>query len=196
MLKLLSLTIGALFALALSSTAQEWQIDAAHSSVSFKVRLMVIAWTQGSFNEFEGTIRFDTNDVKNGTVEMTVRIASIDTDNKKRDEHLRSPDFFDSDKYPTMSFRSRKVVPGREGEFQLVGDLIIKDVKREVVFECRSHGSVRDFMGQTRAGFTATATINRHDFGIKWSKNLDAGGLVVGDEVSITLEIEAVKAEN
>ncbi|MFH1374393.1 MAG: YceI family protein [bacterium] len=194
MLKVLSLTIGAILALAFSSTAQEWQIDAAHSSVSFKVRHMVIAWTQGSFNEFEGTIRYDTNDVKNGTAEMTVRIASINTDNEKRDEHLRSPDFFDNDKYPTMSFRSRKVVPGREGEFQLVGDLTIKDIKREVVFECRSHGSVQDFMGQTRAGFTATATINRNDFGIKWSKKLDAGGLVVGDGVSITLEIEAVKA--
>jgi polyisoprenoid-binding protein YceI len=126
---------------------------------------------------------------------LTVQIASIDTDNENRDKHLRSPDFFDAAKFPTMTFKTSKVVKGEGNKFQLVGDLTIKDVTKQVTFDCEFHGTVVDPQGGTRAGFSAEATINRQDFNIKWSNVLETGGLVVSDDVTIDLEIEAVKAK-
>jgi polyisoprenoid-binding protein YceI len=176
--------------------AEKWEIDVAHSSVGFSVRHMVVTKTHGKFNEFTGYIDFDGKNVENGSVEITAQIASIDTDNKKRDDHLRGPDFFDAEKFPTMTFKSKKVIKGSGSEFKLVGDLTIKDVTKEVTFDCEFNGVINDPMGNTHAGFSAVVKINRQDFNVKWSKSLDAGGLVVGDEVKINLEIEAVKTQS
>jgi polyisoprenoid-binding protein YceI len=176
--------------------AEKWEIDVAHSSVGFSVRHMVVTKTHGKFNEFTGYIDFDGKNVENGSVEITAQIASIDTDNKKRDDHLRGPDFFDAEKFPTMTFKSKKVIKGSGSEFKLVGDLTIKDVTKEVTFDCEFNGVINDPMGNTHAGFSAVVKINRQDFNVKWSKSLDAGGLVVGDEVKISLEIEAVKTQS
>jgi len=170
--------------------AADWTIDKAHSSINFSVRHLVISKTNGRFHDFDGEISFDGENWDKANAEMTVKIASIDTDNKDRDDHLRSPDFFDAAKYPDMVFKSKKVVKGEGKRFQLIGDLTIKDVTREVTFDCEFHG-IAEFMGTKKAGFTAQAKIDRKDFGMTWNKVLDAGGVAVGNEVTITLEIEA-----
>ncbi len=176
--------------------AEKWDIDIPHSSVGFSVRHMVVTKTHGKFNDFTGYIDFDGKNVEKGSVEITAQIASIDTDNKKRDDHLRNPDFFDAEKFPTMIFKSKKVIKSSGSEFKLVGDLTIKGVTKEMTFDCEFNGVINDPMGNTHAGFSAVVKINRQDFNVKWSKKLDAGGLVVGDEVKISLEIEAVKSKS
>ena len=185
-----------LLVLASLTRAEKWELDIPHSSVGFSVRHMVVTKTHGKFNDFTGYIEFDGKNVEKGSVEVTVQIVSIDTDNEKRDDHLRSPDFFDVEKFPAMTFKSKKVIKSSSSEFKLVGDLTIKDVTKEVTFDCEFNGLIDDPMGNTRAGFSAMAKINRQDFNVKWSQKLDAGGLVVGDEVKISLEIEAVKAKS
>lgn len=185
-----------LLVLASVARAEKWELDIPHSSIGFSVRHMVVAKVHGKFNDFSGQIDFDGKNLEKGSVTVNAQVASIDTDNKKRDDHLRSPDFFDAEKFPTMIFKSKKVIKGSGREFKLVGDLTIKDVSKEVTFDCEFNGLINDPMGNTRAGFSAEAKINRQDFNVKWSKKLDAGGLVVGDEVKISLEIEAVKAKS
>jgi polyisoprenoid-binding protein YceI len=182
-------------AIASGASAQSWDLDAAHSSVGFSVRHMVISKTTGKFNEFSGAVKFDGKNFAAGSVEITVQIASIDTDNEKRDDHLRSPEFFDAEKFATMNFKSKKVTAGEGNEFTIVGDLTIKGVTKEVEFAAEFNGAVDDPWGNSRAGFSAATEINRQDFGLTWSKTLEAGGLIVGDKVGITLEIEVVKSK-
>jgi polyisoprenoid-binding protein YceI len=178
--------------LALAATglqAAEWQIDAPHSSVQFKVSHLVISKVVGSFTDFSGKLSFDGKDVSGGSIQMTIQVASIDTDNADRDGHLTSPDFFEAEKYPEMSFKSKSVSKAEGGKFGLTGDLTIKGVTKEITFDCEFHGSV-DFMGTSKAGFSAETTIDRQDFGLSWSRALETGGLVVGNEVEISLELE------
>ncbi len=178
------------------SKAEQWNIDGPHSSIGFSVRHMVVSKTLGKFNDFTGAIDFDGKNFDKGSVQMTVQIGSVDTDDEKRDGHLKGADFFDAEKFPTMTFKSKKVTKIGDNEFKLVGDLTIKGVTKEVTFDCEFNGVVIDPRGNTRTGFSAETKINRQDFNVKWSKKLDAGGLVVGDEVKITLEIEAVKSKS
>ena len=183
----LALTAG----MAAPAAAKEWTIDPAHTTVSFKVSHLVVSRVSGKFTEFSGTIVYD-DDLSKGSVSVTIQAASIDTDNEDRDKHLRSPDFLDAEKFPTITFRSKKVIPGEGNRFRLVGDLTIKGITREVTFDCKFGGTVTDPWGNTRMGFAATATINRQDFGVSWNKTLDTGGLVVGNEVELTIEGEAI----
>ncbi len=182
---------------ATASMAESWSVDPVHSIVEFSVRHMVISKVKGRFNEFVGTVDFDGKSPAGGSVELTVQIASIDTDDTDRDTHLKGPDFFDVEKNPTMVFKSKKVVVGEEesGEFKLIGDLTIRGTTKEVTFDCEFHGVVNDPWGNTKAGFSASTVINRQDFGLKWSKTLEAGGLLLGNEVTIVLELELLKAE-
>jgi polyisoprenoid-binding protein YceI len=196
MRKAIVIAASLLLILASLTRAEKWELDIPHSSVGFSVRHMVVTKTHGKFNDFTGYIDFDGKNIEKGSAEITVQIVSIDTDNKTRDDHLRSPDFFDAEKFPTMTFKSKKVIKGSGSEFKLVGDLTIRDVTKEVTFDCEFNGLINDPMGNTRAGFSATSKINRQDFNVKWSKKLDTGGLVVGDEVKIAIEIEAIKAES
>ena len=191
-----NLMLVALAVIAVSASAQtdQWQIDKVHSTVGFSVRHMVVAKTTGEFNEFDGSLGFDGQNLAAGTVEVNVQMASVDTDDAKRDEHLRGADFFDVANFPTMIFKSKKVIPGKDGAFQLVGDLTIRGTTKEVTFDCEFHGVINDPWGNTRAGFSAGTKINRQDFKVSWSKALDTGGVVVGDEVTVQLELEWVKA--
>ncbi|MFH1688081.1 MAG: YceI family protein [bacterium] len=176
-----------------AARAAKWQLDKAHSSIGFSVKHMVISSTTGTFADFDGFVEFDGEKAAGGKVEVTARMASVNTDDEKRDEHLRGGDFFDVDKFPTMNFTSKKVIAGEGSEFKLVGDLTIKGITQEVTFDCEFNGVVTDPWGNTKAGFSASAKINRQDFGVSWSKTLDSGGLVVGDEVKISIEIEAAR---
>jgi polyisoprenoid-binding protein YceI len=173
--------------------AQTWSIDKPHSSLSFSVRHMVISKTTGKFGDFDGVLNFDGENLAAGSVTVTAQMASVDTDDQKRDEHLRSADFFDVEKFPTMKFESKEVVPGEDDQFKLIGDLTIKGVTKEVTFDGVFNGVMEDPWGNTRAGFSAETTIDRQEFDITWNKTLDAGGLVVGDDVDIEVEMEFVQ---
>jgi polyisoprenoid-binding protein YceI len=183
-------------ALVASARAQTWNIDPVHSHVGFTVRHMVITKVEGEFKDFAGAITgFDGKNVATGSVDVTIQIPSISTDNNQRDTHLKSPDFFDAAKFPTMTFKSKKIVKGTGDKFTMIGDLTMKGVTKEVTLDCTFNGTVVDPQGNTRAGFSATTTINRQDYGVSWNNSLADGGLVVGNDVVIDLEIEAVRAK-
>jgi polyisoprenoid-binding protein YceI len=183
-----------LFALMGIANAQTWKVDPAHTSVGFTVRHMVVTKVNGQFTDFDGEINWDGKDLSKASVTFTVQSKSINTDNEKRDGHLRSADFFAVDSFPTLTFTSTKIVPGDGDKFTMTGNLTIRGVTKEVTFDCTFNGTVSAFGGE-RAGFSATTTINRQDFKVSWSKTLDSGGLVAGNDVIINLEVEAVKAQ-
>jgi len=166
--------------------AEVYDIDPVHSSVEFKIRHMVVSKTSGKFNDFSGTIHYDKNNPKAWGAEAVIQTASIDTSNAKRDGHLRGSDFFDVEKYPTIKFKSGKVGKIKDGKGKLHGELTMLGVTKPVVLDLEIHGAMNGI-----AGFSATTTVDRTDFGISWNKVLDAGGLAIGKEVEITLEIEA-----
>jgi len=171
--------------------AENWSVDKSHSSVNFSVRHLVISKVRGAFKDYSAEISFSEKDLANSSVTFTIEMASVDTDNKDRDDHLKSPDFFDVEKFTTMTFTSKKVIKGEGSKFKLVGDLKIKDVTNEATFDCEFAGIANDPWGNTKAGFSAETTINRQNFNVKWSKSLDGGGLVVSDNVDVSIEIEA-----
>jgi len=170
-----------------------WDIDPSHSSVGFTVRHMVFAKVHGRFSKFAGTIEIDRERPGNSSVIVTIEAKSIDTHEEKRDAHLRSADFLDVEEFPELAFRSTGVRPGEGGKFQVVGDLAIRGVARPLTLEAESLGEGKDPWGNARAGFTAHATVNRLDYGLKWNQVLEAGGMLVGDRVDVEIDIEAVK---
>jgi len=174
--------------------AAEYAIDTAHSEVSFKIRHMGISKVYGRFAEFEGGFHYDADKPGASSASAMIQLASIDTDNEDRDAHLRSPDFFDVEKFPEMSFSGSKIRDIDEDGFKLEGELSLHGVTRPVVLDVELLGTVTDPWGNERAGFTATTSINRKDFDLTWNKVMEAGGLVVGDEVDITIEIEGIKS--
>ena len=189
------LSSAALFAgLVFSSTAaaDTWTVDASHSQVGFSVTHMLISTVKGSFSGFEGTVETDA-DGKLRSLSGTVTVGTVDTANEKRDGHLQSAEFFDVASHPDMKFTSTKVEPSGSG-YAMTGDLTIRGVTKPVTFEVGAiKGPVADPWGNVKAGTTATASINRQDFGVSWSKTLDTGGAVVSDEVAIELQLELVK---
>ncbi len=195
MKKTLLIAVSALMIMATPGKADKWNIDVAHSTLTFEVSHLVISKAKGRFTDFTGSIDFDGKDISKGKVEIIAQIASVDTDNEDRDEHLRSAEFFDAEKYPTMSFKSTKVSDVKDGKFKLTGDLTIKNVTRSVTFDCEFRGVVNDPWGNTRAGFSAATTIDRQNFNVSWSSILEGGGLALGNDVKLILEFEATKAK-
>jgi polyisoprenoid-binding protein YceI len=171
-----------------------WQIDTTHSDVAFSVRHMMVSKVRGQFTEFEGTIVTAENPA-DSTVTASIKLDSIDTRNEQRDNHIRSADFFEVEKYPTMTYRSTSLVPNSDGSWTLDGELSLHGVTKSVPLQLELNGFTADPFGGQRAGFSATAEINRRDFGIDISLPMDGGGVVVGDKVTITLEVEAVLDE-
>jgi polyisoprenoid-binding protein YceI len=170
-----------------------WSIDPIHSHVEFAVRHMMIATVKGRFAEVEGAITLDEANPANSSVEAKIAAASIDTREPNRDTHLRSADFFDAESHPYLTFKSERVEPKGDGEFVAYGDLTIRGVTRPVALEGEYLGSNKSPYGFQVAGFTAKTKINRRDFGLNWNAALETGGVLVGDEVKISLEIEAVQ---
>jgi len=170
-----------------------WNIDPSHSAIGFSVRHMVVSKTRGRFTKWSGQIRFDPQDPAASSVEVTIDPASIDTADAQRDGHLRSADFFDVEKFPTASFRSTKVEAAGRDRYRIAGDLTVHGVTRPVVLDTTYEGSGKDPWGGERAGFVASTSIDRKDFGLEWNKALETGGLLVGEKVELSLEIEAVK---
>jgi len=176
-----------------TGTTTEWTIDPTHSHVEFAVRHLMISTVRGRFAAVSGTVRADDANPAAATVDVVIDAASIDTREAQRDAHLRSADFFDVERYPSLTFKSRRVDNVREGSFTLVGDLTIHGVTREVELEVLAEGRVKDPWGSERAGYTATTKIKRSDFGLNWNQVLEAGGFLVGDDIKITIELELVK---
>ena len=176
-------------------TRTTWQIDPAHTSVEFAVKHMMITTVKGRFTDVSGTVVADEAEPTRSTVEATMSVATIDTRAEQRDGHLRSADFFDVEKYPTITFTSRRIEGDPTGAFRLVGDLTIRGVTKEVTLDVTNEGRGRDPWGGERAGFSATTKINRKDFGLTWNQALETGGVLVGDDVKISIEVELVKQQ-
>ena len=190
--KTVLMSLLAVAALAATAWANTYNIDVSHSSVGFKVKHMMVSNVRGAFTEFEGTFTFDEDSPQAASVEAVIQVASVNTNDEKRDEHLRSPDFFNAAENPTMTFESTKLESKGGGEFLLHGNLTLNGVTKPVTLEAEFAGLVNDPWGNTRVGFEAEGEIDRKDFGIVWSKTMDGGGLVVGDKVEIELEIEGI----
>ena len=176
-------------------TTTTWNIDPAHTTAEFKVRHMMITNVKGQFTGVTGVLTLDEQDVTKSRVETSIDAASINTREVDRDTHLKSADFLDVEKFPTLSFASTRITRAGEGELQAEGDLTIHGVTKKVAFTVEGPTQPgKDPWGNTRIGWSATTRINRRDFGLHWNAALETGGILVGDEVTITLDVEAVKA--
>ncbi|QBD80844.1 polyisoprenoid-binding protein [Ktedonosporobacter rubrisoli] len=172
-----------------------WTLDTTHSEVTFSIRHMMFSKVSGSFNVFKATLEIDEEHPENSWVQAEAEVASINTREEKRDAHLRSADFFDADKYPLLTFKSKQVLPKGGRHYDVVGDLTLHGVTREVTFDVEYGGQIpkaSNPFGDQRAGLTATTTINRKDFGLTWNFALETGGIMVGEEVKIEINLEAV----
>jgi polyisoprenoid-binding protein YceI len=188
----LALTVAlAIPALAFADT---WQIDPPHTNVEFTVRHMMISNVKGQFEKTSGTIKTDSNDPASAKIDATIDAASINTRVEKRDAHLKSAAFLDVDKFPTIRFKSTKVEAEGPNKWRVTGDLTLHGVTKPVVLEVEGSGvPISDPMGNTRAGASATTKISRKDFGLTWNQPLESGGVMVGDEVAISIDVEAIK---
>jgi polyisoprenoid-binding protein YceI len=177
------------------STTTTWNIDPVHSVAEFKVKHMMISNVKGQFTRIQGILKLDETNVTNSSVEASIEAASINTREEQRDAHLKSADFFDVEKFPTLTFKSTRVTRVADGELAVAGDLTIHGVTRNMVFNVEGPtAAAKDPWGNLRRGLSATAKINRKDFGLTWNSALEAGGLLVGDEITITLDLQFVKA--
>ena len=170
-----------------------WTIDPTHSIAEFSVKHLVVATVKGRFRDFEATLNIDEANPENSAVTASIDVASIDTNVPDRDAHLRSDDFFNAEQYPKITFASTRVEKSGESGYNVHGELTIRDVTKPVVLTTEFEGQIDDPWGNHRAAFTATTQISRKEFGVKWSQALETGGLVVSDDVKITLHVEAVQ---
>ena len=176
-------------------TTTTWNIDPIHTTAEFKVRHMMITNVKGQFTGITGVLTLDENDITKSHVEASIDAATINTREADRDTHLKSADFLDVEKFPTLTFSSTRIIPKGDGELEVEGDLTIHGVTRKVVFAVEGPTPPgKDPWGNTRIGWTATTKIKRGDFGLTWNAALETGGILVGDEVTITFDVEAVKA--
>jgi len=168
-----------------------WNIDVSHTNLGFTIRHMMVSKVRGNFTDFEGKIEGDPEDLATSKVSFKVDMNSINTNSEDRDNHLRSPDFFETEKYPAMTFNSTKIVKTSEDEFDLIGDLTIKDVTKEVTFKTEYEGKATNPWGQPVVGFTVEGEVDRKEFGLTWNQALETGGFMVGDKIKIVIELEA-----
>lgn len=176
-------------------TKSTWKIDPTHSTVEFAVKHMMISTVRGSFPDITGQIVLDEGNLADSSVDVTINVASITTGAEQRDTHLKSPDFFDVATYPNARFVSKRVIDKGDGEVQLVGDLTIRDVTREVTLSVSDEGRGRDPWGGDRAGFSAKTKFNRKDFGLAWNQALETGGVLVSEEVKLAIDLQLTKSE-
>lgn len=179
------------------SLAAEWKVDPNHSTAGFAVRHMMVSTVHGSFSGLKGTVDYDPANLDASKANLTIDATTVDTRNENRDKDLRSAKFFDVEKYPTITFVSKRVIPQGQGKFQLVGDMTMHGVTKEVTFQVEGPvPAVKDAKGVLHSGATATTQINRKDFGLTWTGGaLEGGGVTVGDEVELTVEIEMTQAK-
>jgi polyisoprenoid-binding protein YceI len=190
-----SLTAATAFGMLLGTPAlaSTWEIDGSHSAAQFSVRHLMVSNVRGEFGKVSGTVSLDDKDVTKSSVDVSIDVASINTREPKRDEHLRSPDFFDVAKYPKMTFKSTGITKQADGKYAIAGNLTLHGVTKPITLVTELSPEVKDPWNNVRRGATGTATLSRKDFGLTWNKALEAGGVAVGDEVKITVDVEMVK---
>jgi len=177
-----------------SAFAADYVIDPSHTSVGFTVRHLMVSKVRGSFEKVSGTVKYDPNEPEKIVIDATIDAASINTREAKRDEHLRSPDFFDVAKHPTLTFKSKKAKVLGKGKLEVIGDLTIRGVTKEVTLQVEGlDQEIKDPWGNVRRGATATTRINRKDFGLAWNQVLETGGVVVGEDVDIQIDVELIR---
>ncbi|MBJ6763572.1 YceI family protein [Myxococcaceae bacterium JPH2] len=174
---------------------QTWNIDTTHTGIHFSVRHMVVAKVRGSFQQFSGTLNLDEANPTASSVVVDIQTSSVNTGVAQRDNHLRSADFFDVEKFPTMRFESTKVEKAGGHGLRVTGKLTIRDITREVVLEAEQLGVAKDPWGNLKAAFEAKTSIDRREFGLTWNQALEAGGVLVGERIDITLEVQAAPAQ-
>jgi len=174
-------------------TTAHWDFDLSHSSVNFHVRHLMVSKVHGRFTKWNGTLQLDEDDLTRSQLDIEIDASSIDTKEEKRDEHLRSPDFLEVAKFPTITFKSTKITRDGDDRYLVTGDLTIHGVTKPVKLEVEGGDRVKDPWGGTRTGFSARTQISRKEFGLTWNVALEAGGFLVGDKLEISLEIEAIK---
>ena len=176
------------------STRTTWNIDPAHTTVEFAVKHLMITTVKGRFGDVRGTLTTDAENPAASSVKVEIATASIDTRNEQRDTHLRSADFFDVETHPALTFTGKRVEGDVDGEFRLVGDLTIRGVTREIALDVENEGTARDPWGGERSAFSAKGKFSRADFGLTWNQALEAGGVMVSDEVKVSIDAQFVKA--
>jgi polyisoprenoid-binding protein YceI len=176
------------------ATKTTWKLDPAHTLVEFSAKHLMITTVKGRITDIEGTIHSDERDPQNSSVEVVLKAASLDTRTDQRDQHLRSADFLDAEKFPEITFRSTRI-EGDKDSFKLTGDLTIRDVTRPITLDVEFEGRTLDPWGGDRVGFSAKGKIDRRDFGLTWNQALETGGVVVGNDIKISLEVEAIKVD-
>ncbi|MFJ7685164.1 YceI family protein [Peribacillus butanolivorans] len=174
-------------------TNTKWAIDPTHSAIEFSVKHMMIAKVKGSFNKFEANISANPSDLTTAEIDFTVDVASIDTRNADRDNHLRSADFFDVEKNPTLTFKSRKIVKTGDDEYDVTGDVTLNGFTNEETFAITFEGQGKDPWGNEKAGFSGKGKVKRSDYGLTYNAALETGGVLIGDQITLTIEIEAAK---
>jgi polyisoprenoid-binding protein YceI len=189
----LAVLFGAGHPAAVQAPAAEWTIDSAHSRAQFAVRHLMVSTVRGLLGKVTGTIRFDGSDVKTLAVDVTIDVTGIDTAEPARDKHLRSADFFDTEKYPTLTFRSKRAEAAGAGRFRLVGDLTMHGVTKETTLSVEGPSPELKQGGTSRVGAMAMVRLSRKDFGLTWNRAIEAGGVTVSDEVDVTIDIEATR---
>ena len=186
--------LAAVLSLPAGAATSEWKIDPQHSSAQFSVRHLAISTVRGAFSKVTGTLELDDNDITKSTVDVTIDVSTVDTREPDRDKDLRSEKFFDVAHYPSITFKSRKIQQIAPGKLKVTGDLTIHGTTKEVVLDVEGPTApVKDPWGNVRAAATSTTRLNRQDFGVKWNATLDNGGVVVGDDVNITIDVEMIK---
>ncbi|MCA0981960.1 YceI family protein [Exiguobacterium aestuarii] len=175
--------------------AKTYQVDPAHSSITFTVKHMMISKVKGEFKEFDIEANGDPNDLANASVKVTIQAASVDTNNSDRDNHLRSGDFFNAEEYPRIVFQSTSFRSKGGGEFELTGDLTIRGTTREETFEVEYEGSAKDPWGNMKHAFSGEGSLNREDYGLTWNQALEAGGVLVDKKVKFEFELQFTEAE-
>jgi polyisoprenoid-binding protein YceI len=186
--------LAAVLSLPAGAATSEWKIDPQHSSAQFSVRHMAISTVRGAFSKVNGAILLDDNDVTKSTVDVTIDVSTVDTREPDRDKDLRSDKFFDVAHYPSITFKSKRVQQVAPGKLKVTGDLTIHGTTKEVALDVEGPTApVKDPWGNVRTAVTATTKVNRQDFGVKWNATLDNGGVVVGDDVNITIDVEMIK---
>jgi len=175
------------------SAQTNWKFDKAHSEIGFNVTHMLISEVSGNFKEYSGTIVSSSEDFQNSKIEFEAQIASIFTDNETRDKHLRSDDFFNAEKYPTLKFVSKSFTKVEGKNYKLIGDITIKGTTKEVTFAVKYNGTITGPWGKTRAGFKITGELDRFDYGLNWNKALETGGLVASKIVELDIKLELIK---
>ncbi|MBI1884874.1 MAG: YceI family protein [Chloroflexi bacterium] len=178
------------------TTTSIWSVDPAHSIAEFAVKHMMVSTVKGRFRSLGGTLELDEVKPENSSVTATMDVASVDTGEEQRDAHLRSDDFFNTERFPEMTFRSKRVERVDDRRWKVIGDLTIRDVTKEVALDTEYEGQIVDPWGNQRAGFSAETVLSRKEFGVKWNGLIETGGVVVGDSVRVTLHIEAIRQDS